>query len=233
MHSSPPADMQQNDTYFVVAHIHYVLFGGTMLGLFAGIYYWFPKVTGHLMNEGLGKVHFWLTMIGMNLAFFPMHFSGLLGMPRRIYTYQKGLGIDQFNMLSTIGALVLTVSLLVFVWNLLRSIRGGERAAENPWHGATLEWAIPSPPPVHNFGRLPEVHSLDPLWHQEGPKGHRIDVAGDGRGIHMPNPSFWPALTALGMTLMMAGLLFGFWVGIPGGVLFLVSVFNWALEPAG
>ncbi len=234
MHSSPPTDLQQNDTYFVVAHIHYVLFGGTMFGLFAGVYYWFPKVFGRYMSETLGKWHFWLTMIGMNLTFFPMHFSGLLGMPRRVYTYQAGLGFEVFNLLSTIGALVLAVSLLVFVHNLFWSRKKGERAADNPWNGPTLEWAtVTSPPPVFNFAKLPTVKSLDALWHQEGPKGHKIDVGGtDGRGIHMPRPSFWPALTALGMTVMMSGIIFGFGLGIPGFVLFVVSFYGWALEPA-
>ncbi len=232
MHSSPPADMQQNDTYFVVAHIHYVLFGGTMLGVFAGIYYWFPKVTGRYLSEALGKVHFWLTMIGMNLTFFPMHFSGLLGMPRRIYTYQAGLGLELYNMMSTVGAFVLVLSVLVFVHNFFRSLRKGEVAPINPWNAPTLEWAIPSPPPEYNFAKLPTVHSLDPLWHQEGPKGHKIDVNGDGHGIHMPNPSFWPLLTALGLMLMMSGLIFGWWLAIPGFILFMVSAFSWSFEPA-
>ncbi len=234
MHSSPPTDLQQNDTYFVVAHIHYVLFGGTMFGVFAGIYYWFPKVTGRYLNEGLGKVHFWLTMIGMNLTFFPMHFAGLLGMPRRIYTYQAGLGFEVYNMLSTIGALVLAVSLLVFLHNLFWSRKKGEIAPTNPWRAPTLEWAtVTSPPPEFNFAKLPTVKSLDPLWHQEGPKGHPIDVGGtDGRGIHMPRPSYWPLVTALGITVMMSGIIYGLGVGIPGFIVFVVGFYGWALEPA-
>jgi cytochrome c oxidase subunit 1 len=231
-HSSPPTDLQQNDTYYVVAHIHYVLFGGTMLGIFSGIYYWFPKVTGRLLSEGIGKLHFWLTMIGMNLTFFPMHFSGLLGMPRRTYTYQPGMGWDLFNLMSTVGAVVLAISLLAFLWNIFRSLKKGEAAGRNPWNAPTLEWAIPSPPPEYNFARLPVVKTLDPLWHQDGPKGHKIEVDGDGKGIHMPKPSFWPMLAALGMTLMMAGLIYGFVVGVPGGILFFVSVYSWALQPA-
>ncbi len=234
MHSSPPADTQQNDTYFVVAHIHYVLFGGTMLGLIAGIYYWFPKVTGRYMNETLGQWHFWLTMISMNLTFFPMHFSGLLGMPRRVYTYQKGMGFELYNQMSTAGALLLAVSLLIFLHNLIRSIRKGEVAPTNAWNGATLEWATAtSPPPEFNFQKLPTVKTLDPLWHQEGPKGHKIDVGGtDGHGIHMPNPSYWPMFAAFGMTVMMAGLIFGLTLGVPGGLLFVYSTYRWALEPA-
>jgi cytochrome c oxidase subunit 1 len=234
MHASPPADTQQNDTYFVVAHIHYVLFGGTILGLLAGVYYWFPKVTGRYLNETLGKWHFWLTMASMNLTFFPMHFAGLLGMPRRVYTYQKGMGFEIWNLMSTAGAILLAVSILVFLHNLFRSARKGEPAPTNPWNGATLEWATStSPPPEFNFQKLPTVRTLDPLWHQEGPRGHKIEVGGtDGHGIHMPNPSYWPMLTALGMTVMMAGLIFGFAVGIPGFLLFVVSFYKWALEPA-
>ena len=233
MHAAPPADTQQNDTYFVVAHIHYVLFGGAMLGIFAGIYYWFPKVTGRLMNEGLGKLHFWLTMISMNLTFFPMHFAGLHGMPRRVYTYQHGMGFDGYNMVSTIGSALLGVSLLIFAYNLLRSLRRGEPSGDNPWDGATLEWAIPSPPPEYNFAKLPVVHGLDPLWHQTGPHGHKIDVQGPGTGIHMPNRSFWPLVSALGITLMMSGLVFGWAFGIPGCAIMLFGIYSWALQPAG
>jgi cytochrome c oxidase subunit 1 len=232
MHSSPPADLQQNDTYFVVAHIHYVLFGGTMLGIFAGVYYWFPKVTGRMMSETIGKIHFWLTIIGMNLTFFPMHFSGLLGMPRRIYTYQAGLGLEVFNMLSTIGVFFLILGILAFLHNLFWSARRGAIAPINPWNAPTLEWAIPGPPPEYNFAKLPSVASLDPLWHQDGPKGHKIDVNGDGRGIHMPNPSFWPLVTALGLMVMMSGLIFGWWLGIPGFITFIVGAFSWSFEPA-
>jgi cytochrome c oxidase subunit 1 len=232
MHSSPPPDTQQNDTYFVVAHIHYVLFGGTMLGIFSGIYYWFPKLTGRMLSEKLGAWHFWLVMIGMNLTFFPMHFAGLLGMPRRVYTYSPSLHVEGFNMLSTIGVVVLMAGILMFLINMLKSVRGGEVAPINPWNAPGLEWAIPSPPPEYNFAKLPTVHSLDPLWHQDGPKGHPIDVNGDGHGIHMPNPSYWPIVAALGMSLMMSGMIFGWAFGITGLVMFLVGAFSWAFEPA-
>src|SRR5439155_795987 len=121
MHASPPADLQQTDTYFVVAHIHYVLFGGTVFGLFAGMYYWWPKMTGRLLGERLGKLHFWLMFVGMNLAFFPMHFIGLLGMPRRIYTYAPELGVAKLNLVSTVGAFLIGVSILVFLINVWRT----------------------------------------------------------------------------------------------------------------
>jgi cytochrome c oxidase subunit 1 len=230
MHASPPADLQQTDTYFVVAHIHYVLFGGSMMGIFAGIYYWFPKMTGRLMGEGLGKLHFWLTLIAMNVTFFPMHFVGLLGMPRRVYTYAPNMGFDAMNMMSTIGVFGIAVSLLVFMWNFVASARRGRAAGADPWGGATLEWAIPSPPPAHNFGTVPTVHGLDPLWAKDGADIAR--AANQVRGpIHMPPSSIWPAVSALGMSMLMAGMLFGWWVGIPGLVVMLVGFYSWSFEP--
>jgi cytochrome c oxidase subunit 1 len=143
------------------------------------------------------------------------------------------MGFEIYNLLSTIGVFVIIAGTLAFTFNLLRSIKHGAPAPMDPWQGATLEWAIPSPPPEYNFAKLPTVYSLDPMWHQEGAKGHKLDVNGDGHGIHMPNPSFWPVVTAFGMTLMMSGLIYGFVFGIPGFILFIVGVFSWALEPAG
>jgi cytochrome c oxidase subunit 1 len=230
MHASPPADLQQTDTYFVVAHIHYVLFGGAIMGIFAGIYYWFPKMTGRFLSEGLGKTHFWLTVIGMNVAFFPMHFVGLLGMPRRIYTYPPNMGFDWMNMLSTLGVFVIILSVLVFMWNFLKSAKSGAVAGNDPWGAPTLEWAIPSPPPPHNFSSLPEVHSLDPLWHRDHEQlRERVNrVTGP---IHMPPNSHWPAVAALGVTMLMAGMVFGWWVGIPGLLLAFIGIYAWAFEP--
>ncbi|HEY6867030.1 MAG TPA: cbb3-type cytochrome c oxidase subunit I, partial [Candidatus Eisenbacteria bacterium] len=230
MHASPPADLQQTDTYFVVAHIHYVLFGGAMMGIFAGIYYWFPKITGRLLSERLGRWHFWLTILSMNLTFFPMHFVGLLGMPRRVYTYAEHMGFDTMNMMSTIGAFGIGVSLLVFIWNFLSSVRAGEKAGSDPWGGASLEWAIPSPPPVYNFASVPVVHSRDPLWHKESREAAL--AANQMRGpIHMPPNSFWPAVSALGITMLMSGMVFGWFVGIPGLVIMLAGIYSWAFEP--
>ncbi len=230
MHASPPADLQQTDTYFVVAHIHYVLFGGAIMGIFAGLYYWFPKMTGRLMNEKLGQIHFWLTMIAMNLTFFPMHFVGLLGMPRRVYTYAHGMGFDTMNLMSTVGALLLAISVLVFVINFLTSVRSGKVAGNDPWGGASLEWAIPSPPPAYNFASLPVVHSLDPLWHTESRESALASNQRTGP-IHMPPNSFWPIVSAFGMTLMMSGMIFGWFAGIPGLIIMLVGIYSWAFEP--
>jgi cytochrome c oxidase subunit 1 len=230
MHASPPADLQQTDTYFVVAHIHYVLFGGSMMGIFAGLYYWFPKMTGHLLDERLGKIHFWLQLLAMNVTFFPMHFVGLLGMPRRVYTYAPNMGFDWMNLLSTIGVFGIILSLLFFIWNVLQSRKGGAIAGNDPWGGATLEWAIPSPPPAHNFGTVPTVHSLDPLWAKDA--GEITRVANQVRGhIHMPPNSIWPLVSALGMTMLMSGMVFGWYVGIPGLVIMLVGLYSWSFEP--
>ena len=230
MHSSPPADLQQTDTYFVVAHIHYVLFGGSIMGIFAGIYYWFPKMTGRLLDERLGRLHFWTQLIAMNVTFFPMHFVGLLGMPRRVYTYAPNMGFDAMNFWSTVGVFGIVVSMLIFIANVLRSRTRGQIAGPDPWGGATLEWAIPSPPPPHNFATVPTVHSRDPLWEKDG--AQLVRTVNERRGsIHMPPNSYWPFLGALGMTMLLSGMVFGWWVGIPGLVIMLVAFYAWAFEP--
>jgi cytochrome c oxidase subunit 1 len=195
MHSSPPADLQQTDTYFIVAHFHYVLFGGSMMGIFGGLYYYFPKITGRMMSEKLGSWHFWLTFVGMNLTFFPMHFSGLMGMPRRIYTYDAGQGWELFNKMSTFGTGILVLGTLVFVVNWFLSLRNGAVAGNDPWKASTLEWSIPSPPPEYNFARIPRVTSRVPLWDitfprlasevphtKAGDSRVDVDVAGSHRG---------------------------------------------------
>ena len=230
MHASPPADLQQTDTYFVVAHIHYVLFGGSLMGIFAGIYYWFPKMTGRLMDERLGKLHFWLMVIAMNVTFFPMHFVGLLGMPRRVYTYAPHMGFDWMNLTSTVGAFGIAVGLLVFMWNWWTSLRHGRPAGNDPWGGASLEWALPSPPPPWNFATIPVVKSIDPLWHRES-RAAALAANQPSGPIHMPPRSHWPIVSALGATLLMSGMIFGWVVGIPGLALTLVGIYAWAFEP--
>jgi cytochrome c oxidase subunit 1 len=165
-----PFDYQITDTYFVVAHIHYVLFGGAAMGIFGGIYYWFPKMSGRRLNETLGKIHFWLMLIGLNLTFFPMHILGLLGMPRRQYTYPPGLGWDGLNLLSSIGVLFLIAAVLTFLWNFLRTIMKPANEVSDPWDAFTLEWATTSPPPVENFVTIPVVRSRRPLWDAKYPE---------------------------------------------------------------
>jgi cytochrome c oxidase subunit I len=232
-HASPPADLQQTDTYYIVAHFHYVLFGGSIMGIFAGIYHYFPKMFGRMMNERLGSWHFWLNFIAMNLTFFPMHFSGMLGMPRRIYTYDSGQGWDTFNMISSIGAGLLVIATAIFVWNFFRSKATGPIASANPWDAPTLEWSIPSPPPEYNFAEIPLVESRYPLWdlthpertseiphthgawsqHEKEADAKPVHVETERRsakelGIPMPLPTIKPLFVAAGIVIMFSGLIF-------------------------
>jgi cytochrome c oxidase subunit I len=158
-----PVDWQLTDTYFVVAHFHYVLMGGAVFSIFCGIYYWFPKMTGRLMNETLGKISFWLMFVGFNTAFMVQHALGLSGMPRRIYTYQASTGWGTYNMISTIGSYIFALGILVTLANVVRSLRVGRLAGPDPWKGNTLEWFVPSPPPVNNFDVIPRVRSVEPM----------------------------------------------------------------------
>jgi cytochrome c oxidase subunit 1 len=227
MHSSAAADLQQTDTYFVIAHIHYVLYGGAIQGIFAGIYYWWPKVTGWKLNEGLGKAHFWISLVGMNIAFFPMHAIGLLGMPRRIYTYDTALGVDQMNMVSTIGAFIVGLSALVFLVNVWYSRRTATPAGANPWGAPTLEWSMSSPPPVYNFAVLPEVNSRVPLWSGMEPMPETPPEP-----IHVPDGSYWPLVAALGIVILATGaLLKGLFITLGGAAVLVVGIYAWAFEP--
>jgi cytochrome c oxidase subunit I len=165
-----PFDYQVTDSYFVVSHLHYVLFGGTVFGIFAGIFYWFPKMTGKLLNERLGQIQFWLMLIGVNLTFFPMHILGILGMPRRIYTYPGNLGWNEMNLLATIGAFIIAIAILIFLWNFIITLRSGEPAGDDPWDAFTLEWDTASPPKPYNFLVLPIVRSRRPFYDKKNPE---------------------------------------------------------------
>ena len=168
--ASVPADWQLHDTYYVVGHFHYVLFGGLIFAVFGGMYYWYPKVTGRLMSEKLGKWNFWIFFISFNLTFFPMHIAGLLGMPRRIYTYEAGHGWELWNMLSSVGAFMQMIAVALFVWNAIASLKRGKVAGPDPWDAWTLEWATTSPPPEYNFEEIPTVRSRRPLWDLKHPE---------------------------------------------------------------
>jgi cytochrome c oxidase subunit 1 len=168
-----PVDFALHDTYWVVAHLHYVLFGGSVFGVFAGVYYWFPKMTGRMLDETLGKIQFVLMFIGFNLTFFPMHMLGLAGMPRRIADYANNVGWNEWNMAATIGGFMIAASMLPFLWNVFISLRNGKVAGDDPWEGNTLEWATSSPPPPYNFDHLPEIRSERPVFDaRHGRPGH-------------------------------------------------------------
>ncbi len=244
MHASPPTDLQQTDTYFIVAHFHYVLIGGTVFGLFSGFYYWFPKATGRMLSEKLGAAHFWLMFLALNVTFFPMHFSGLLGMPRRTFTYSAGLGLDTLNLISTIGAFIFTLAFLPLLANLWRAWRRGEDAGPNPWDAPTLEWTMSSPPPHYNFAVIPRVDRRDPLWHphiEEGlgwagevePGGvdPRLQPDVPPEPIIMPDRSYWPLAMAIGILLTAIGALGSLPLTLFGGAATFVALFGWAFEP--
>lgn len=240
-HAAVPADTQQTDTYYVVAHFHYVLFGGAMFGIFSGLYYWFPKLTGRFLNEGIGKLHFWLMLIGFNMAFGPMHILGLQGMLRRTHTYPKGMGWDTWNFVATIGAFIIALSMLVFIANLFKSLRSGAPAGADPWDARTLEWAISSPPPEYNFAEVPHVEARDELWHRKytededgravrRPSGDGLEVPASGH-VHLPSPSYFPVLTSLGLPMIGYGIIYNWWVAGIGGFIVLWGLSAWALEP--
>jgi cytochrome c oxidase subunit 1 len=243
MHSSAASDAQQQDTYFIVAHLHYVLFGGSIMALLGGIYYWFPKFTGRLMDETLGKINFWLVFIAMNITFFPMHFTGLNGMPRRIYTYDSGMGWDLWNAVSSAGAFMLGAGILLFLYNAIKSATSGEVASADPWDGRTLEWSISSPPPEYNFEQIPTVHGRDPFWAQKHEDVTTVPVAGGsgeegGHSIHLPQPSYWPFVASVGLFVAAFGVLyiqsasrFGVVVAVLGAFITMVATYAWSLEP--
>jgi cytochrome c oxidase subunit 1 len=239
MHAIAPSDAQQQDTYFIVAHVHYVLFGGSMFAIMSGIHYWFPKASGRMLSESIGKVSFWLMFIGMNVTFFPMHFLGMDGMPRRQYTYDSSYGWDFWNLVATIGVFFLAAGIIAFVHNFFRSIRKGEVAGNDPWDARTLEWSMASPPPEYNFAVIPTVSSRDAFWEQkqtgttikENEGGTAYGEEGN-HGIHMPSPSYWPLVVAIGLTISGNGLMYSFPAAGFGVFLTMVGIYAWSMEPA-
>ncbi len=245
-HAIVPHDAQQTDTYYVVAHFHYVLFGGAMFGIVSGMYYWWPKMFGKMLDEKLGKLHFWTWFLGFNLAFAPMHLSGLLGQPRRTAVLPEELGptVELYNLLSTIGALVIVVSTLIFMYAMYKSWKSDELAPHDPWDARTLEWLTTSPPKPHNFDTVPVVTARDEFWHRkyaEDEAGVPVPVpAGASEDheehadehIHMPHPSWWPivmcaAFPVIGYAVVYKSLVFG----VLGAVWMVAAYFGWVIEP--
>ena len=239
MHAIPASDAQQQDTYFVVAHIHYVLFGGAIVAIFGGIYYWFPKVTGKYLNEKIGRINFWLMFMGMNATFFPMHFLGMDGMPRRVYTYDADMGWNLWNGFATAGSVLLAFSFLIFIHNVVKSLRKGEIAGSDPWDARTLEWSISSPPPEYNFKEIPKVTGIDQFWIDKKENGKVVSENSaevDEHSIHLPQPSYWPFICSMGLLIAGYGAVYisstvGIIVTAAGFMVTMVSVYAWSFEP--
>lgn len=241
MLASVPLNLQVHDTYFVTAHFHYVLIGGALFPLFGAFYHWFPKMTGRMMNEKMGKLNFWVLFIGFNLTFFPMHILGLKGMPRRIYTYPEEMGWGPLSMLATIGAWIIALGGVLFIINILWSRRSGRLAGNNPWEADSLEWAAASPPKIYNFEFLPVVTSRYPLWvdPQErtvvtGLRNDRREVLAttlmDAEPHHryvLPGSSIWPLITAICVSIGFAGSVFNPWYIIWGSIISGIGLIGW------
>lgn len=209
MLASADADFQFHDSYFVVAHFHYVIVGGLVLGVFSAFYYWWPKMFGRRLNEMLGKWHFWTFFIGFHMTFFVQHFLGLMGMPRRVYTYLEGNGWEDLNFISTIGAFLMGVGSIAFVLNIIVSMKKPVEAASDPWDARTLEWSIPSPAPEYNFKQLPLVRGLDALWKEKMEGAGSLTPAEPLGPIHMPSASILPLIMAFGLFIAGLGFMYG------------------------
>jgi cytochrome c oxidase subunit 1 len=254
-HAVAPSDTQQTDTYYIVAHFHYVLFGGAVLGFFAGFYYWWPKIFGKCLGEKLGKWNFWTMAIGMNLTFGPMHIIGLQGQPRRMYVWTEARAGEGFfnlgfwNLVASIGAAILAVSVLLFLINVVHTQRKAPPAPLDPWDARTLEWMTTSPPQEHNFDTLPTVHALDEFFHRKyedvgDEDSHDLqrvataeeilaaEQANPDRHIHLPSPSYWPIVLAGSLPFIAYGVIYSRFLAIAGIGVLLLAMFGWAMEPS-
>ena len=241
MLASVSLDTQLHDSFFVVAHLHYVLLGGAVFPLFGAFYYWFPKFTGRMLDERLGRWNFWLFFIGFNVAFFPMHVLGLWGMPRRVYTYPAEMGWGDLNLVASLGAATIAVSVLLFLFNVARTLRHGAMAGPDPWGAGTLEWSVASPPPMGNFEVIPVVHGRYPLWQPEAEPTHVTGMSNEWREVlittvadaepdhrlWMPSSSIWPFLSALATTVLFVGSIFTPWAVVWGTVPVAITATWW------
>jgi cytochrome c oxidase subunit 1 len=252
-HAIVPSDWQQTDTYYIVAHFHYVLFGGAIFGIFAGAYYWFPKLTGRVMSEKLGKLHFWVQFVGFNLTFAPMHWLGLQGMVRRTWKYAPETNFGPWNLAVTVGAFTIALAVLIFILNWTYSKRKGRPSGLDPWDARTIEWTIPNPTPEYNFATPPVIHGLDEFWHlkytedEEGRAVRRPDadeviarLEHDGNNpseeIHLPHPSYFPIIMASGLPLIAFGIInhvtaAGKALIATGAVITIGALLGWGMEP--
>jgi cytochrome c oxidase subunit I len=254
-HAVAPSDTQQTDTYHIVAHFHYVIVGGAVMGLFAGFYFWWPKMFGKMLSERLGKWNFWLMFFGINLTFGPMHILGLQGQPRRMVVWPTKLTGDGFfdlafwNRVASVGSFVIAAGVLLFVINIFHTWKKAPVAPLDPWDARTLEWITASPPKEHNFDRIPTVHALDEFFHrkyeeQDTPEGTKLvkvrtaeevlaeEEANADHHIHLPSPSYWPIVMALSLPIIAYGVIFNLLLSFVGLAILLLSIFGWCLEPS-